>query len=731
MKLVRVSIPYPVTARRMALRRTLLIVAFFALLSLIVLAPLTLHLGSWVEGQIDQEGHWDYFIFHWNLWWMRHAVLTGQDPYTTNMVLAPYTHNLAYHTLAPVWLPVYMVLEPLIGHLAAANTILPLAFTLAGTLMAAFLRRQGTETAGALVGGVAFAFTPYMLDHAASDHLNLIGVFWMPLALLLWDRIATTRRIGWVTALGVAAWGMWLTDPLVLLWAALLLTPYAVLALVRAETRSDRTRLVVLGALAALLALALAYAIAPLRQMLAYDADDLVAANDYTLRAYSLPLKALVVPGAGDLSLGRLLIPLVIAGLLVRRRPRVRWFWLLAALPPLVLALGPEITLAGATIPLPFRLVFDLTEGQLRTPARFTPPAVLGLITFVALTFDPWLRRLRSVSAQSLVTGALAVAFLWDAGALSPFPSAPAPRAYDIYAMMGEEDYPDYDYVVIDVPSGPFSGWREIGSHADAQFYATTHHKRTVSGMLARFAPDKQEYYVTSPLFAGLTGAQMLGTGPDIGELTRIVDEWPVGYVVVHLNWLAPDRAQETLAFMNGHPSLCFVTVEDDVVLYRTTSHPKGCVPRMPPESASGDYTLDLGVTGDEGFIGHGWYAHEDVGGVSARWAGGEQEALLYAHLPVDGSDYTLTMRVTAFDSARTVKVVANGTRLGDFTAASGGWSEQSVTIPADVIASVNGDLILSLSADGMVSASDLGLSTDTRPLTLAYDWARFTKGGE
>ncbi len=718
------------TARRVSFRRALLILVFFALLREVVLVPLTLHPGTWVEGQIDREGHWDYFMFHWNLWWLRHAVLTGQDAYTTDMVLAPYTHNLAYHTLAPVWLPVYMALEPLIGHLAAANTILPLAFTLAGALMAAFLRRQGVGWTGALVGGTAFAFTPYMLDHAASAHLNLIGVFWLPLALLLWDRVAVTRRWRWAVALGGALWGMWLSDPLVLLWAALLLGPYALLTLVQVRTRPVRARLVALGALAVIVVMALAYVVAPLRQMLAYDADDLVQADDYTLRAYSLPPEALLLqPGEGDRSLGRLLIPLVAAGLLMRRRPRGRWFWLLIALPPLVLALGPEVTLAGQTIPLPFRAVFDLTEGQMRTPARFTPPAVLALIAFAALTFDPWLRRVQPGFARGLLAGALVFAFLLDAGALAPFPSAPAPRAYDFYTMMGDEDDPNYDYVVIDVPTGPFSGWREVGTHADAQFYAITHHKRTVSGMLARFAPDKQEYYVTSPLFAGLTGAQTLGTGPDIGELARIVDEWPVGYVVVHLGWLTPERALETLAFMNGHPSLCFVTVEDDAVLYRTTSHPEGCPPRTPPESAPGAYTLDLGATGDEGFIGHGWYTHEDVGGISARWAGGIEEALLYAHLPVDGSDYTLTVRVAAFAEARTVKVVANGTRLGEFTAAPGDWSEQTLIIPADVIAGVNGDLILSLSADGMISAADLGMSADARPLTLAYDWVRFARG--
>lgn len=716
-------------ARTRAPRRALIVFACFAVLTGIALAPLTLHPGTWVAGAIEQPGHWDYFQFHWNLWWLRHAVLTGQDPYTTDMVLAPYTHNLAYHTLAAAWLPVYLALVPLAGAVAAVNLITALALALTGALMAAFLRRQGVSRGGALIGGAALAFAPYMLDHAASSHLNLIAVFWLPLALLLWERVAITRRAAWALLLGLALWGMWLTDPLVLLWVAALLGPYALLTLVR--QRAAWGRIVALGVLALAVMLALGYVLAPLRQMLAYDTEELIPADDYTLRAYSLPLEALFFqPGDRDRSLGLLLNALVLAGLFVPGGDRRRWFWLLAALPALILALGPDVRVGGVRVPLPFRLVFELTEGQLRTPVRFLPAATVALVTFAALTFDPWLRRVRPAALRGVVAGLLVAAFLLDYGALAPFPSAPAPPAYDFYAMMRAERYPDYDYVVLDVPVGVFSGWREAGSHARAQFYAVTHEKRTVSGMLARFSPTQHLYYDTSPLFAGLTGLQVLGTGPDIAELARIVDEWPVGYVVVHLNWLSAERALNALAFMNAHPSLCFVTVERDAVLYRTTSHPKGCPPRLPPETDPGTYVIDLGAPGDEGFIGHGWYAHEDIGGVRARWAGDRLEALLYAHLPPDAGEYRMTVRVAAFAAPREVDVVANGVPLGAFTVPPDDWSEHTVTIPADVIAGVGGDLILSLSADGAASAAELGLSSDPRPLTLAYDWVRFSPAG-
>jgi hypothetical protein len=137
-----------------------------------------------------------------------------------------------------------------------------------------------------------------------------------------------------------------------------------------------------------------------------------------------------------------------------------------------------------------------------------------------------------------------------------------------------------------------------------------------------------------------------------------------------------------------------------------------------------------LGERGDEGYIGSGWYGSENIGGEVARWAGGQNEALLYASLPA-GSEYAVTFRAVAFEQPRQVTVVVgtvvNGEqvvqRLGYFTAQPGGWSEYTLVLPADL---ASGDLTFSLAADGLVSAADLGLSDDSRPLTLAYDTVEF-----
>jgi hypothetical protein len=721
---------------RTPIRGAILALVFFALLSTISLYALVSHLGSRVP--MFYNGEFDYYHFHWNLWWVRHAITTGQNPFYTDMVLAPFEHNLSYHSLTASLLPVYAVLEPLVGHLRAANLIIPINQALTGWLMFILLRRQGVSHAVALIGGLALGWLPYMLDHAASGHLNLLTVFWLPVALILWERVASTRSVAWAGLAGLGLWSMWLTDTLIVFWAGLLLAPFALLTLVQMPDRRARVRLVGLGVLALALTFALSWIIGPLRPTLAFDSSDLQPAQMSTLRAYSLPLRALYAPGLGrsheiglerDDTPGLLLVALVMVAMVVRGSNRLRWFWLGAAILPLALTLGPDVDLFGARIPLPFRLVHEAFDGQMRTPIRFTPPAITAAIIFLAWSFDPWVRRLRARTIRPLLVGVVALAFAADLGIFRPYPAAEPPPSYDFYAMMRGEHYDDYDYVVLEVPSGPYTGWRPVGSHPEAMAYGAIHEKRMVSGLLSRIPLTKHLFYEQSPLMGWLAGVRPLDSARVIGELNEIVRDWPVGYVVVHQSWMDSARTLETLALFNEHPSLCFIEVEKDAVLYRTTSHPKGCPPRIPPETAPGVYTVDLGLPGDEGFVGHGWYWPEDIGGVAARWAGGDPEALIHASLPA-GHSYTLTVRATAFAQPRTVTVVANAERLGQFTAAPGEWDDYTVTIPAALVERAGGDLVFSLTADGVTSAAEQGLSADSRPLGLAYDWIAFRQVG-
>lgn len=744
-------------ARKRLFRQTMGVLLFFTVLSGVVLMPLSLRLNSDVPGTPPGSHRvLDYFHFHWNLWWLRYAVTHGQSIWYTNKVLAPFTHNLTYHSLTASMLPIYAVLEPLFGHLRAANGIIWLSLTLSGVLMYAFLRRHGSSYAIALLGGAAFAYSPYMLDHAGSGHLNLITVWWMPLVVMAWEQVERTHRWRWALLTGLVLWGMWFTDTLVALWGGLLLGPYALYMLVRAPNRSARLRLVALGGVAVALTVGLAWWLGPLRQTLEFPTEQLPPARLLTLRHYSISLKSLYWPSAGatypingerDETLGVVLVVLFWGTLLLarpRNARRERWFWLLAALPPLILALGPDEDIFGVRVPLPFRLLHTLFHGQMRTPARFLPPAIFALTTFLALSYTPFWRQVHKRRTRLALAAMLWVVMLADTGAWQPTPTIPALRPYGFHTMMRAEHYDDYDYVVLDVPAGPFTGWREVGSHPEAMVYGITHEKRQVSGLLSRIPIEQHLFYEIDPLLGWLTDSRPLDPSAAASALNRYVYEWPIGYVVVHLDWLSPQRAQEALAFFNAKDTLCYLTTERDAVLYRTRSHPKGCPSRLwPQQDADGAvYALSLGAPGaqsvleDAGFVGGGWYAPENIGGETARWAcNGGPEALLYVGLPPVPRDYTFTVRAVAFAQPRTVRVTAgalvegelHSVRLGEFTAHAGDWDEYTLpkAIPADFVALTGGQFALSLAADGCQSAAELGLSEDARPLSLAYDGAR------
>jgi hypothetical protein len=718
----------------MVVRRQSAVALFYGLLGLLTLSPLVFHLGTEVPG-----GKPDYFHFNWDYWWIRHALETGQNPYYTDMVLVPFRHNLALHSLTPIWFPVYMVLEPLVGQLRSTNLVLWISVVLTGWMTTLFLRRQTVAPSLALLGGVMLAFSPTMRGHILDGHLSLVSFFWMPVVLLLWDRAVHSVRSGWAVLTGVALWGAWLADGMVLLWAALVLGPFALLTFVQAGDRKARARLVVYGGLALVTLLGLAWFIAPLQPLLHSDLSSSSPLGYQTARDFAVPLQIWSwQPATGEpRGFGLLLVLLTALSLFLRARDRQRWFWLLVAIPPLILALGPDVEIVGMRVPLPFRLVYSLSRGQYRVPSRFVPPATLALIVFVGRSFTPWLHRRRRAALRGPLAAAVLLAYMAAAGTLAPLPVQSPPPPYAFYTMMRQEHA---DYVVLDVPSSPSSGTLIIGWqsglqywHPEAMFYGITHEKRMVSGLLSRIPDAEGLYYEQSALLGWLAGARPLDVGPASDELTRVVaGQWgagevtaPVGYVVVHQNWLSPEKTQEVLAFFNGHPSVCFVEVERDAVLYRTISHPKGCPPRTPPEIEPGVYRIPLGQAGDEGFIGQGWFWQENVGGTPARWAGGRPDAVLYASLP-PGGDYAFTLRGVAFHAPRTVTVTVNATALGPFVVNPGEWSEHTLLIPANLVDDVAGSLVVSLSVDSLDSPADLGLSSDPRPLAVAYDWVEF-----
>jgi hypothetical protein len=716
----------------------ILALALYTLTAVVAMGALVANLGTAVPGGHDT----DYYQTHWSLWWVRFALSHGWDPMFTDWVLYPLRHNLSIHMLTPALLPPYLVLEPLFGRVAAVNLIGVGAVILSAYVMFVFLRNHlrlrrepgWADDALALVGGFVFGFLPYEIGHAANSHLNLTPIFWVPLVFWLLDRASMAgegrRRVVWAVALGMALWGAWLTDLQYLMWIPLLGVFYALYLLARAETWQGRAEMIGLGVLAVCVTLALG-AIVPLPALLQVDSSQFAPADLYTPRLFSMPPGSLfLMPGAGDQNFGRLLVLFALGGVLLtvpafRRRaagdgalPRERWLWLAMAVIPFLLALGPDIEVGGRLIPLPYRILHDLMNGQYRNPVRFSVPGVFALMMFCALSWGPAWARLRRAD---VVAGGLLVLFALDLGILAPFPILKPPD-YAIYHEIGEEAG---DWVIFEVPVGTHSGWTGIGNGQYLMYYAPEHEKRLVNGTLSRMPWQYHYVLFEAPLLMGFAG-NALDTQAVPRELARAVDEWPVGYVIVHPDLLLRARMLEYVGLLNMQTSICFYKAEDGLLIYRAHWHPAGCPPRTPPQDESGAYVLDLGVPGDEGFIGEFWYWQEDVGGVLARWAGGNDASRLRLELP-PGSDYEMTLVATGYGEGRTARVDVNGATLGTIEL-PGGWTEHTIRVPAEVVG--EGDLVIVLSHGRPISAAERGESADERPLTAAYDRIIFRAAG-
>ncbi len=686
----------------------LAVIAFYGLATFLVLNDLIFNLDTHVSSGLLN----DYDQFTWNNWWIGYAINTLHvDPYFTNYVLFPFQHNLSWHALTPILYPPYALLWPLLGDPATMNVILWGSFILAGYVTFLLLRRWTGSITFALIGGLLFAFVPGMMDHAINYHANMWLMAWFPAILLLWDQVDRTKLLArglvWAVIFGLALWGLWMTDIEFLVWVPCLLLPFGILTLVRAQGRSARLRLVGLGlvSLAVMDALIL---IAPLPAMLKGDSIGPVSPSNYiTTRSYSLPLSAFFFfPGTDDRSIGRVIVALTLLAFFARPRRPIRWFWFGVALIPLILSLGSDVQIGDLLIPLPYRLLHSALNGLYRFPSRFAPMGVLALLIFVGMSFQP---RRRYLAAVVLVP-----AILLDGRLLAPFPiEPPAPDRAIYHTIRADTD----DYVVLHVPVTAHSGWAQVGGNLGqrAQWYAITTQKKQINGGFSRIPDIEHIFWEQPPLLSWFSGTsffvkpQPLDIPAASVELSRIIREWPVGYVIVHLNWLDPAYSLPILGFLNTHPGLCFVSQEEETVAYR--ARVRGC-----PDLTTDHVSLDFGRYGDEPYLIDGWYPREDISGSGARWS---RSTVRLKVMLKPGQDYDLTLNALAFGEARRVTVRANESELTTFDLPED-WTANTVRIPARVIGPA-GQVMLTLQANGETSPSSRTGSGDTRLLSVAY----------
>lgn len=504
-------------------------------LTLAVTWPLTTCLGRCLGPPPDT------LVSVYFLAWVAHALTTPGVALLDAPMFAPYPGTLVLGDWMPAAAPLAVPTVLLTGNpVVAHNVVLIALYTGAALGAAALARRLLGSAPAALVGGVAFAYSPRLLDQAYN--LQTLGIAWLPWVCLALERVLARPSWGRAAGLALAVLGLVLTSANHLISAGLPLAVLAAGLLAVREPRPDARGLARLG-LAGAGAGAVVWAfVAPLRRAVAEwglgrslaeaEGNALTLGHvvrpppEALLRSWlgAAPREAVAADG---LVQGLTVLGLVLAGLvlLVRRgrgTARALGPYVLAAGVALVLAFGPTLATPWGAIPLPYRLLHALLPGAsaVRTPGRFVLVVDLAAALLAAAGAAWLLGRLATARLRACAAGGLAGLVLLES-ALVPFPGA-VPR-------LDRAHLPDGYRWLAGTPPGtvalalPMGDWVNVAASA-------FHLRRTVNGW-SSFYPPRYPDLVTA----------MVGF-PDARSLALVRAIRP-DVVLVDRAWLDPARA--------------------------------------------------------------------------------------------------------------------------------------------------------------------------------------------
>jgi hypothetical protein len=157
---------------------------FYLIVALVLWRPLLIHLGSYAFA----GGLGDPAIVIWWLGWIPHALAHGMDPlysrYLNARVGVSAMWNNSVVTLAVLFAPLTLLL----GAPVTYDLIVLLALPLSAWTCSRWLRRHTGELP-AVVGGLIFGFSPFMIRHFDDPNLSflvLVPVIFMLVEEILW-----------------------------------------------------------------------------------------------------------------------------------------------------------------------------------------------------------------------------------------------------------------------------------------------------------------------------------------------------------------------------------------------------------------------------------------------------------------------------------------------------------------------------------------------------------------
>ncbi len=188
--------PHPAQASsvRARLLPHILTIIAFTLITMIATWPMFPNLGGYLMDRADP------LLTVWGMAWQGHALATNPLGLFDSNVYYPFRGTLAFDELsfseAVLAAPFYWLLgNPILSH----NIVVFGAFIISGYGVWLLVRELTGSAWAGLVGGAAFAFSFYMLNHL--PHTTLLSAEWLPFILLSAYKVIWTRSWRWAWAL--------------------------------------------------------------------------------------------------------------------------------------------------------------------------------------------------------------------------------------------------------------------------------------------------------------------------------------------------------------------------------------------------------------------------------------------------------------------------------------------------------------------------------------------------
>ncbi len=491
----------------------------------------------------------DTNLMLWILSWGSRAILLQPLDFFQANILHPAPSTLAGAEHMAGYLPLFAPPYYLTGNAAFAFQVtLFLSFALSGAAMYALLRHWGCSRWGAAFAGLVMIAAPGKFNRAFV--VQSIGWFYLPIALIYFDRVIDRGRLRDATALTVLMALQMLSSFYLAYISLAILGAYSLVVLPwRVFVRGDvrwRNLLIAGGALAVAGMVLVVFALPYVQRASSGEIPDQAEAG---LRTYSMVRSwaAYTLSPHRSVTFGPSyyvgIVPLLMAlYALVPGRSSGRWqgdvrvygLWAVVFATGM-LAAGPVAEFSGFNLP-PLYDLFLLLPGfsSVRGANRFALGLNFAMAALAGIGISRLFRRLDRFAMVTAVVWLAAVGFTYvDFGhrefqhAVLRVPTGAAVPG--VYKKLAELEHG----VLLELPAGRWRGLRQVVSESEYGYYSTVHWHRILNGYTG-YQPDS-----TTDV---MTVAHAL---PDERALDMLVRMTGLRYVVVHLDAM-PSRAETT-----------------------------------------------------------------------------------------------------------------------------------------------------------------------------------------